>query len=209
MASDDDGDIEMSLEKLLEKIEEEARREAEEILARAREETERIEREGKEAAEQRREEILRSYSERAERERSRILSQARMQSRMLLSQAKEEILNASVRKARELFLQWEEAEYGAWLKGLILANAGGGEELVPSSFDADLLEKGILDEVNRALKEKGLEPLTLSEERVPAERGVVLRRGGVAVNLTLDTLVRELRERHEEELIGILFGSDR
>jgi V/A-type H+-transporting ATPase subunit E len=199
----------MSLEKLLEKIEEEARREAEEILARAREEAGKIEREGNEAAARRKEDVIRSFSERAEREKSRILSQARMESRMLLSKAREELLNASVSEARGQVLAWDKEEYATWLKGLIISHARGGEEVLASPFDAELLDGGLLDQVNGTLEERGLQPLRLSGDRIPAERGVVLRRGGVAVNLTLDALVRELRERFEEELIDLLFGRGR
>lgn len=198
----------MSLEKLLEKIGEDARAEGERLVAEAGEEAERIAKEGEEEALRSAEAVRRSFRERGERERTRIMSEALTESRAAYLSVQEELFEEVFAAAAREFESLPEERYRAWLKQVILENAGEGlGEVIAAPFDRRLLSEGLLDEINRVLREGGGKgELVLSEEEAGFERGVILKGEKYANNLSLQALLREVRERHEGEVLGILFG---
>lgn len=198
----------MSLEKLLAKIEDDARLEGKRIVAEAKEEATRIKRQGEEEAHGAADEILRSFRERAERERTRIMSEALAESRATFLATQDELYNEVFTAALKQAHSMPEKRYRAWLKRIIVDNTiGGDEEILAAPYDRHLLEDGLLDEVNRALRgEKRKGSLTLSPQEAEFERGVILKGPKIENNLTLRTILRETRDRHEEELLKTLFG---
>lgn len=198
----------MSLEKLLEKIGSDAREEGELILSRAREEAARIREEAEEKARRESEAIARSFRARAESERLKILSQARLESRIELLAAKDELVEEVFREAKRSFLELPEERYRKWLKGTILKGVtAGDEELVASAYDRELLAAGLLEELNKELRARGGRgELRLSQEKAPSERGVILRGGKTESNLTVEAVLQRVREENEEEVSRILFG---
>ncbi len=200
----------MSLEKLLERISEDARAEGERLLAEAEEEAAGIAREGEEEALRSAEAIRSAYRERGERERTRIMSKALTESRAAYLSVQEEIFEEVFAAAAREFASLPEERYRDWLKRMILANAGEGvAEVVAAPYDRKLLSTGLLEEVNKALREGGGgRELVLSEQEAAFERGVILKGERYANNLSLQAVLRELRERHEEEVLNILFGEE-
>ncbi len=200
----------MTLERLLQKIEEDAREEGEAIVAGAEEEAARIRREAKEQSRREAEAISRSFHARAEGERLKILSQARLDGRIELLAAKEELLEEVFRKARSAFLELPAERYRAWLKAAVLRSAvSGREEVIPTARDRELLAGGLLEELNEELRAGGKEgALKLSESTHPGERGVVLRGEKTETNLTAEAALQRLREEHEEEVSRLLFGGE-
>ncbi len=198
----------MSLEKLLEKIEEDARAEAEEIMAKARREAEEIRRRGKEEAGRAGENILAAFRERGERERVRMVSAARMENRLAILAAKERILEETLQKTVQAMEEMPREEYRAWLKSILANHAvTGKEEVIPSSFDRELLQDGLLQEINQTIDSMGKRgELRLSTDEAPFKRGVILREGNVYTRLSVESLLREAGERNEEEVLKILFG---
>ncbi|MBC7253512.1 MAG: hypothetical protein H5T72_06055 [Actinobacteria bacterium] len=200
----------MSLEKLLEKIESDAREESRRILAEAEEEAARIKREAEEEARLEAESIARSFHIRAENERLRIISRARLEGRIDLLAAKDKLLEEVFRKVSDDFIRLRTEEYRAWLKAVVLeAVTSGREELVPSSRDRELLDGGLLEELNGELRSRGLAGgLKLAEEDAPFERGVILRGEKTETNLSAQAVLQRVREESEEEVSRILFGAD-
>ena len=81
------------------------------------------------------------------------------------------------------------------------------EEVVAAPYDRALLADGLLDGIKLVLQERGGEAsLPLAEEEADFERGVILASGNYINNLSLETLMREMRDRHEEGVLKILFG---
>jgi V/A-type H+-transporting ATPase subunit E len=197
----------VSLDRLLEKIQEDARLEGKRIVSEAREEAERIREEGREEARRAAEVILSSYRERAERERTRIMSEALAESRAAFLSTQEKLYNDVFATALKEAGELPEERYRAWLKKTILGNAAGGEVILAAPYDRRLLEDGLLDEINQALRDDGREgSMTLASEEAGFERGVILKSENVENNLSLKTILRDTRDRHEEELLRILFG---
>lgn len=200
----------MSLEKLLEKIENDAREESRRILAEAEEEAARIKREAEEEARQEAESIARSFHARAENERLRIISQARLDGRIDLLAAKDQVLEEAFREVSESFRKLPPEGYRSWLKSVIVGGVTSGREvLVPSPHDRELLAGGLLEELNVELRSKGLAgELRLAEEDAPFDRGVILRGEKTETNLSAQAVLQRLREENEEEVSRILFGPE-
>ncbi len=200
----------MSLEKLLEKIESDAREESRRVLAEAEEEAARIRKEAEEEARLEAESISRSYHARAENERLRIISRARLDGRIDLLAAKDRVLEEVFREVSESFRKLPAERYRGWLKALILSGVTTGEEtLVPSPHDRELLASGLLEELNGELRSRGLAGgLRLADEDAPFDRGVILRGEKTETNLSSEAVLQRVREENEEEVSRILFGSE-
>ncbi len=200
----------MSLDNLLERIAADARAEGEKLLAEAEEEAARILKEGEEEALRSAEAIRSSFRQRGERERTRIMSEALTQSRAAYLSVQVELFEEVFAAAAREFESLPEERYRAWLKRVILDNAGEGVvEVVAAPYDRKLLSSGLLEEINGALRESGKGGgLALSDREAGFGRGVILKGERYANNLSLQAALRELRERYEEEVLAILFGED-
>jgi vacuolar-type H+-ATPase subunit E/Vma4 len=198
----------MSLERLLGKIGDDARLEGKRAVAEAKEEAARIRREGAEDARLAADAIATSYRERAERERTRIMSEALAESRTAFLSTQDDLYKDVFAEVLRDAMDMPVERYSAWLKRTILINASSGDEkILASPYDRHLLEEGLLDEINQALAEKGLKgSMSLAEGTAQFERGVILKGEKMENNLSLGTILRDTRDRHEEELLKILFG---
>lgn len=198
----------MSLEKLLEKIEDDARVQGRDIVATAKEEAERIESEGMEEARRAAEAIRASFRERGERERTKIMSEALAESRAAFLSAQDRLFEEAFTEALRLFEDLPEQRYRAWLQRIILQNVTSGDEvLVAAPYDRRLLEDGLLEEINKALKDDGRPGrMSLAVEEAGFRRGVILTGEKFVNNLSLETLMRGVRDEYEEEVLKMLFG---
>jgi len=198
----------MSFESLLEKINEDARLEGRALVDAAKEEAARLLSDAEEETRLTAESIRASFRERGERERTKIMSEALAESRSAFLSAQDNLFEEAFMEALRDFMDLPEERYRAWLKRVILENVSGGkEEVVAAPYDRGLLADGLLDEINMTLKEKGSKAsLKLAKEEADFERGVILRSGNFINNLSLETLMREMRDRHEESVLKILFG---
>jgi vacuolar-type H+-ATPase subunit E/Vma4 len=201
----------MSLENLLAKITEDARTDGERLVSEATEEAAGIKEMGEEEARRSAEEIRDSFRQKGERERTRIMSEALTESRSILLTTQEELFEEVFEAAMREFASLPEQRYRTWLKRTILDNAGeGDQEVIAAPYDRGLLDGGLLEEVNEALREMKHEgSMTLLDEEADFERGVILRGEKYANNLSLRSQLRELRERHEQEVLKILFGEEK
>jgi hypothetical protein len=88
---------------------------------------------------------------------------------------------------------------------IISRNVTSGDEIIVAApYDRRLLEGGLLAEINRALAESGRTGnLSLAEEEADFGRGVVLTGQQFVNNLSLETLMREVRDEYEEEVLKI------
>jgi vacuolar-type H+-ATPase subunit E/Vma4 len=198
----------MSIERLLEKIETDARNEGKQLVADARREASSMTKAGRDEARASAKAIRSSFHERGERQRTKIMSVALAEGRaeFLATQDKlfEEIFVEALREIERLPVD----RYRVWLKRIIMENvASGNEAVVASSYDRKLLEDGLLSEINRELKKhKRQGRLVLDEQEAEFSRGVILKSADFVNNLSLQTMMREVRDRHEEEVLKMLFG---
>jgi V/A-type H+-transporting ATPase subunit E len=192
----------MSLAQITDKIERDARGEADKILERAREQEAGI----KAEIEKEIKRIEASAAERFERERPEIFKRREIVARLdvnkiqlgaqrkLISDVYDEGLRGLKNLGRD--------EYVSFCERLLKKSVESGDESVEFSRSEKYLDAAWLDAFNKA---NGFR-LTLSERRGDFSGGFILNKGRIAVNCTWEMLVRAASERMENEVVRRLFS---
>jgi len=172
----------MGVEEIVQKIREDANKEAEEIINKAKMEAEKILEEAKKEAEKRRNEILKKGEKEAEMIKNRIIAEAKLEVRKKILMKKEELIEKAVKKLKEELIKVPEREnYRDLLVKLIVDGvvAVGSEEVVVdlNKRDYETLDINSLWEI-----EKEIERVT--------NRSVVVRKGGI-VDIVGGAIVRD------------------
>ncbi|XRP97368.1 V-type proton ATPase subunit E [Methanocaldococcus sp. 16A] len=150
----------MGVDKIKSKILEDAKAEANKIIAQAEEEKAKILEKAREEAEKRKAEILKKGEKEAEMTKSRIISEAKLEAKKKLLEAKEEIMDKAIEKLKEELVKLpEQPEYKDKLINLIRDGAVslGGGELVVRLNKRDM---EIIDDATLWYLEKEVENMT-------------------------------------------------
>ena len=184
------------LDAILEAIEQDGQRAAQEILSQAREQAEEIGRQGQRDAIRRRGEILEDAPRQARDEAERVRTAAQREQRRILLEARQALIRESIRQAEESLAQLEAADYFAVLLRLAAAHAlPQAGEMVLSPRDRERLPADFPGKLQEALPEGA--SLTISARTEPGiQGGFLLVYGGIEENCTF----RALFDAKEEEL---------
>lgn len=131
---------------------------------------------------------------------------AQINSRKEVLSLKQEMIDDVFAAAREKILGMPEDEYTAWLVKIIAEASGSGDEEIildarDSAKGADIVEKA-----NAALRAAGKPAsLKLSESTREIGGGVVLHKGNIETNCTLDAILEQYRKDLASEVAQILF----
>ncbi len=197
----------MPLVNLLTKIEKDALREGEAILAEARRKAEGIIEDAKVRSRAAAEALMREYEEKARMECAAEMSSALNDGKSALLETQEMVLRETVEEAMRRFEALPDDRYREWLKVIMKKNARGGEKVVAPFRERALLTGGLLEEINRELREAGREGrLELSEEEASFRSGVMLRGERTFDNLSLEKIMEEIVREKEADLLALLFG---
>ncbi|MEO0293296.1 MAG: hypothetical protein ABIN61_03620 [candidate division WOR-3 bacterium] len=172
------------------KIEEEAEIKVKGIIEKAEKEAKEIEIKGEREAE-----------EEKKREKERILSRHRLELSKRKLEEKNKIMNELKEKVVEEIkkLKWE--EYRSFVENLILkASENGSEEILPG-----LLHIEKVKELIRSMNEEKKCKFKISEETPDFDVGIVMVKGRKKIDATLPTILEEVFDKSQEELIKILF----
>ncbi|NOZ58255.1 MAG: V-type ATP synthase subunit E [Euryarchaeota archaeon] len=195
------------LEKIIARIEEDARAEVDRIMSDARAKAEEIKKEAELRARAKKEEILSSGRREAEQERARIVANAKLRARKALLDAKEEVIREAFSRAREELAKVAgEERYGEILKKLILEaieTIGGDVEIVARKEDKKILSKSFLQEISR---EAGVK-VTLAKDTISSIGGVVVRSkdGKAEVDNTFETRLERISSELRSSVAKVLF----
>ena len=153
-------------------------------------------------------ELLRAGKDAAEQRVQRQERTARLEAKKDVLGLKQELVSAAYDKAKKAILGMDEDKYVAFLaKQTCAAALTGGEKVILSEADRSRLGEKLVAAANAALKERGLPgELRLSDETRPISGGLVLRRGSIEVNCTLDKLLEMSRGSLDAEVASVLFG---
>ena len=139
----------------------------------------------------------------AERE-ERLASVAQMETKKQTLAVKQEMLDKAFDLALDKLCALPEAEYTALLAKLAAASAPAGQgQLIFSQKDRTRVGKAVVTAANEALPGGGR--LTLSEQTRPIRGGFILSDGDVEVNCAFETLVRLQRGEISGEVAKALF----
>jgi len=191
----------MSLAQITEKIEQDARAEAEKILARAREQEAKINRDAQveinkiEAAAK-----LRFDRERPEVFRRRdIVAKLDVGKLMLAAQRKliGDVFDITLQKLRDQ----SKGDYLAFCERLLKQATETGDEEMQVSAKEQHIDKAWLDAFNQKYGKR----ITLSEKRLNIAGGFLLNRGRICINCSWEMLVQAAQEKLETEVVKRLF----
>ena len=153
-------------------------------------------------------ELLRSGKEAAEQRVLRADRTNRLEARKDILGLKQGLVTAAFDKARQAILALDEDKYVAFLAAQAGAAAlTGSEEVVLGKGDRERLGARIVEAANAAAAKRGLAAdMKLSDAVLPADGGLVLRRGSIEVNCTLDKLLEMSHSSLDAEVASVLFN---
>ena len=184
--------IRVSAEKAAESLVADAERERNKKLAVLREELAELEKKERHKAEADAALIL-----------SRRRSAARLQSTKTILTAKQELVDAVYRLARERILDMPDDTYREWIAAFIAKFAEDGDAVIFAKRDCGRFPSDFIENIAR---KRGIS-LTVSDETHGEEGGVILSGKRIDKNLTLPSLFALARERTEVMVAGTLFGN--
>lgn len=198
----------MSIESLVGKILDDARKTSSEIHQRALAEVktceEMTEMEVREIMEAAKERAARSAAER----KQRMISMAELEDRKEILKVKQQLIEEAFDRAIKTILSLDREAYGTFLINLILqANPEGDEEILFNQRDRDRFGDGWIKRLNQTLlerKKKG--EMRMANESRSIQGGVILRRGRKETNCSLESVIGSKRDQLEATVAGILFG---
>lgn len=191
------------IEKITGRIAEDAGREIGEINAEARRQADEIMARYEAQAQRESEEILSRGRRNADERVERLASVAQLDARKLELAAKQEMLSKAYDLALEQLVNLPDKEYVDLLADLaVKASSTGREAVIFSQKDRARYGKAVVTQANEKL---GDGHLTMSEQSRPIQGGLILSDGDVEVNCTFETLVRLQRGEMDREVAKVLF----
>ena len=191
------------IEKITGRIAEDAGREIGEINAEARRQADEIMARYEAQAQRESEEILSRGRRNADERVERLASVAQLDARKLELAAKQEMLSKAYDLALEQLVKLPDKEYVDLLADLaVKASSTGREAVIFSQKDRARYGKAVVTQANEKL---GDGRLTMSEQTRPIKGGLILSDGDVEVNCTFETLVRLQRGEMDREVAKVLF----
>ena len=195
-------------ERIVSHIRDEAQAEKNAALAQAGAKAAEIAAEFAKKAQAEADELLRSGKEAAEQRVLRADRTNRLEARKDILGLKQGLVTAAFDKARQAILALDEDKYVAFLAAQAGAAAlTGSEEVVLGKADRERLGARIVEAANAAAAKRGLAAdMKLSDAVLPADGGLVLRRGSIEVNCTPDKLLEMSHSSLDAEVASVLFN---
>lgn len=198
----------MPLDKLIERILGDARREAQSITDEAARQSQEIDADGEREAQRAYERKVESARHAAEDEKKQRVTMASLNARKAVLAEKQVLIGEVTGRALERIADLPEEQYTEMMVRRLLDVAGEQDgELIMSPADRDRVGPDIVREVNSALERSSKKGrVTLSSETRDIAGGFIFRFGGVEVNSSLESEVGSRKEELESKIVEILFG---
>ena len=197
----------MPLEDILRKIDEKAAQVKEEIISKAQAEAEARLKSAAERASMLEANILGEAYGEAARIESIAASRAEMEKKQMLLGAKQGLISDTLQGALKEFRNMPKEQYRELLLGWISLRAEGAEEVILSEWEREILGEDFIEAANNRLREMGKESnLTVSYSPDYLGGGLILKKGGIADNLTFPAILNFMKVDLELEVARILFG---
>jgi V/A-type H+-transporting ATPase subunit E len=191
----------MSLAQITEKIERDARAEADKVIVAAREREDEVRRE----AETEIKKIVEAANTRFEKERPEIFKRREIVARLDVSKLQlgvrrrliQDVFDSGLEQLKKL----NKDEYLAFCGRLLKEASEGGDEVLDLSQNEKYLGPEWVEEFNA----KNGAKVTISPNRQDFSGGFILNRGRVSVNCSWEMLMRVAQEKLEAEVVKRLF----
>ena len=191
----------MSIEKLTEKILSEAQEYADSAVAEAEIEGKELTSKAKEKANK----ILSDVQDKINIETKKVFNRrnslARLETRKMILQAKQDAVNECFDKAIDELRNMDEGAYISFLADTLNTIGVDGGEVVFNKKDAESIGERIIIRANESGKE-----FRMSEERIDARGGFKVVSGKVEISATLESMVENIREEITTDVANALFN---
>ncbi len=178
-------------------IEEQARKEAREILEKTSRE-----------ADLKKEAILQEAENEGMETYKRMLAVAGLEGRKQILRTKQDAINGAFEKALDKVCNLPDSEYQKLLEDMIVkAAVEGGGEILLSQKDASRMDQNFTGNINRRVADSGKSGTwILSAQPIKTVGGFILKSGEMEVNSTFEIMFGMLRTELEGEVARILFN---
>jgi V/A-type H+-transporting ATPase subunit E len=197
----------MTIKDINEKIISDAQIQADKIITQAEDNANNIIKKGEKEADNIKNIILGKNNQEASLKKSKILTEANLEARKTILSEKQKIMEGAFNKALESILKLEDKDHRNFIKKLILDNIEKGDETIfIASSDKNKISKDFIEDINKKLEAKGKKgELKLSTSYLPIKGGVIIGSGKVRKNISLELLLKKVREESEIEICKYLF----
>ena len=198
----------MTIKDISEKIISDARIQADKIIVQANDNANDIIKKGKKEADNTKNVILYKYNQEASLRKSKILTEANLEAKKIILSEKQEIIKNIFDKASESVLKLDDKDYRNIIKKMILDNIESGDETIfIDHLDRVKISKSFIEDINKELKSQGEKgELKLSTAYLPIKGGVVIGSGKIRKNISLEFLLKKIREELEIQISKDLFN---
>ncbi len=198
----------MTIKDINNKIISDARIQAEKIITQAEDNANNIIKKGEKEANNIKNVIAYKNTQEASLKKSKILTEANLEAKKTILLEKQKIIEDVFDKALEIILKLNVKEYHNFIKKLILDNIEIGDETIfIGSSDQRKISESFIEDINKELKSKGEKGvLKLSVSYLPIKGGVVIGYGKIRKNISLELLLKNVREESEMQISKDLFN---
>jgi V/A-type H+-transporting ATPase subunit E len=198
----------MSLEKILERIRQDAQGEIDKIKSNVSATVDDITKKAQADAETLKTKLLEEAKNEAEQHKQRIVSMEKLELRNALLDEKQKAIDIAFQKALDGLIKMDINRYRKMLVDMIVSNvATGDEEIILSKKDKTRLGDGFIKEINRQLAKNDKKGnLIMSKDSYDMIGGFVLRRGDIELNSSFESLFKSSRDDLESEVSEKLFS---
>ena len=191
-------------EKIIAHIRADAKSQADAVLAKAEEQAAQIRAEYDKQAAQVYADKVRAGTKACQDQMDSVQRIANMEAKKTLLGVKQEMVSQSFEKAQALLTALPEEQYAAFLASLAAkASVTGAEEIVLNARDRAAVGEAVVKAANEKL---GGGRLSLSERTGDFAGGLILSRGNVEANCTVELLVELCRGEMSAEIADMLFA---
>ena len=190
------------MEKILQRMETDAKAERDAITADAQQKAEAIRHDYRSTADAMLQDAqTRRQSQNAER-LEHLKGSSQMACRQRVLAAKQEVIDVAFSRAAEALTQLPSQQYIPLLAGLAVQNGAGDEEIILSAADRQAVGQAVVDAANA---QKPGAAFRLSDETRETGGGLILRRGKVELNCGFAEKLRLLRQSQSSAVAKLLF----
>ena len=198
----------MTIKDISKKIISDARIQADKTITQAKDNANNIIKKGKKEADNIKNIILYKYNQEASLIKSKILTEANLEARKNILSEKQKIIENVFNKASESILKLDDKDYCHIIKKMILDNIETGDETIfINHSDRIKISENFIGDINKELKSKGKKgELKLSTSFLPIKGGIVIGSGKIRKNISLEFLLKKIREELEIQISKDLFN---
>jgi V/A-type H+/Na+-transporting ATPase subunit E len=198
----------MSLEKIIERIKQDAQAQVDENKDKASKEADKILQNASNEANSYKAQALENAKAEAQQHKQRLISSANLEFRKEILAEKQKAIDLAFQEAVDTLTQMKDEEYRQTIKKMLISSVQiGDEELVISVRDKARINENFLKDINKELVRLGKKGnLKISKDTYNILGGFILRKGNIEINNSFESLFKSFREDLESEVSKVLFG---